>query len=439
MAWYFSVEDIGRYSILQVLVGLSVLVGTLGLDQAFVREFYESKDRYALFKALVMPGFVVLLLVLVISANFSELISLSIFNYYPSLYFFGLLFFAIIFSFLAKFLSLILRMEERGIVYSLALVIPKLLFLMILLFIFIFEVAPTFLTLITSYVLSLSIFLLILLYNTRTYVSKALKCNIDFESLKAHLEYSLPLLLSGLAFWLLAAMDRFFLKGLSSLEELGLYSIAINFAGIAVVMQGVFSTIWVPTVFKWISTNLKADRIKNITNSILIVIFLLWSLIGTLTWLIPYILPEAYASVAYILMPCMAYPFLYALSEVTGIGIVVKKKTKFSLYSAMVALIFNAAGNYIFIPEYGAAGAASVSAVSFLIYFMIKSEIGINLWGSFNRKLIYFPSVIFVFTSVYFTFTQSFLMHWVFMLTFIVVLILSLISIYKTYRVGFNE
>ena len=49
MAWYFSVEDIGRYSILQVLVGLSVLVGTLGLDQAFVREFYESKDRYALF------------------------------------------------------------------------------------------------------------------------------------------------------------------------------------------------------------------------------------------------------------------------------------------------------------------------------------------------------------------------------------------------------
>ena len=85
----------------------------------------------------------------------------------------------------------------------------------------------------------------------------------------------------------------------------------------------------------------------------------------------------------------MAYPLLYTLSESTGVGIGIKRKTMFSLLAAIVALIFNAIGNWLLIPIYGAAGAAIASAVAFFIFFAIRTEASSRLWESFERWRMY--------------------------------------------------
>ena len=76
LAWYFSAEDIGRISMLQVVISFSVLIFSLGLDQAYVREYHEVADKAVLLKTAVLPGLIILLLVLLsvcLSAYHSKL------------------------------------------------------------------------------------------------------------------------------------------------------------------------------------------------------------------------------------------------------------------------------------------------------------------------------------------------------------------------------
>ena len=40
ITWFFSQEDVGRMAMLNVAVSFSILLYTLGLDQAYVREFH---------------------------------------------------------------------------------------------------------------------------------------------------------------------------------------------------------------------------------------------------------------------------------------------------------------------------------------------------------------------------------------------------------------
>ena len=66
VTWFFSTEDIGRLTMLQVSISFTLLLFTLGLDQAFVREYHEVGDKSPLLKATILPGFVVLVAVLIL-------------------------------------------------------------------------------------------------------------------------------------------------------------------------------------------------------------------------------------------------------------------------------------------------------------------------------------------------------------------------------------
>ena len=66
------------------------------------------------------------------------------------------------------------------------------------------------------------------------------------------LRYGLPLAFGNLAYWGLTSIDRFVLKNISGLDELGIYSMAVSFGAVALIFQSVFSTIWAPLVFKWV-------------------------------------------------------------------------------------------------------------------------------------------------------------------------------------------
>ena len=50
VTWFFSQEDVGRMAMLNVAIGFCTLLFTLGLDQAYIREFHETRSQPALFK-----------------------------------------------------------------------------------------------------------------------------------------------------------------------------------------------------------------------------------------------------------------------------------------------------------------------------------------------------------------------------------------------------
>ncbi len=56
IAWLFSPDDVGKVALLNVVLSFGTLFFTLGLDQSYVREFHESKNKPLLFKMAILPG-----------------------------------------------------------------------------------------------------------------------------------------------------------------------------------------------------------------------------------------------------------------------------------------------------------------------------------------------------------------------------------------------
>ena len=81
LTWFFSVEDIGRYSILQIVISFSTILFSLGLDQAFVRDFHEQKNAEQIFKIAITPGLLLLVSVATIALIFqSDQLSYSLYQ-----------------------------------------------------------------------------------------------------------------------------------------------------------------------------------------------------------------------------------------------------------------------------------------------------------------------------------------------------------------------
>lgn len=388
VAWLFSPEDIGRLTMLQVTVSFFLLLFSLGLDQAYVREFHEVQDKPGLLKSVFIPSFLILVLALV---------GLMLSPWSPSLLLFGidslfltvLLYAAILLAFGSRFLSLILRMQERGLAFSMSQLLPKLLFLVIVLGYVWLGAEAVFDNLIMANFLSLLAVFIVYAWNTRKDWLSAFSATIDKAKQSQMIRYAIPLIGSGVAFWGLTAMDKVFLRSLSSLGELGIYSVAVSFAGAALVFQAIFSTVWVPVVYKWAAEGVEPQKIKNVMDYVTLAVIVIWSLAGMFSWVVTYILPPEYVSVQYILLVAMAYPLLYTLSESTGVGIGIKRKTMFSLLAAVVALVINAIANWLLIPIYGAAGAAMGSALAFFVFFIIRTEVSSKIWESFERQRMY--------------------------------------------------
>lgn len=389
VAWLFSPEDIGRLTMLQVIVSFVLLLFSLGLDQAYIREFHEVKDKLGLLKSVFIPGFVILLFVLVGLVFSSWSPSLLLFGI-DSLFLTFLVYAVILLSFVSRFLSLILRMQERGLAFSMSQVLPKLLFLLIILGFVWLEAEAVFDNLIMANFLSLLAVFAIYAWNTRKDWLPALKVKIDKSKQLQMIRYAIPLIGGGLAFWGLTTMDKFFLRSMSGFEQLGIYSVAVTFAGAALVFQNIFSTIWIPLVYKWVAKDeVNSLVIKSVVDYVTLAVVIIWSLTGVCSWLIVYILPPAYLSVPLILLATIAYPLLYTLADASSVGIGIKRKTIYSLLAAILALVANVVGNWFLIPKFGASGAAMASAIAFFLHFVLVTEASSLLWISFERWRMY--------------------------------------------------
>ncbi|MGR5503035.1 oligosaccharide flippase family protein [Vibrio sp. DNB22_10_4] len=400
ITWFFSQEDVGKISMLHVVVSFTTMMFCLGLDQSYVREYHEFDNKARLFRTAWLPGSLALTLVL------SIVLLLS--NTGLSRWLFEVDSFALslatgvmmLAAFSSRFLSLILRMNERGFAYSLSQILPKIMVLSVIAIYVLTETEKTFSRLLYANVMGGVTILLVLAWNTKDTLKQALLEKIDFERLKEMLSFGLPLVFGAAAYWGLTATDKIMLRSLSTYEELGLYSVAISFSGVATILQSVFSTIWAPTVYKWASKGENLEKLQDVTNYMLFAIAILFSLAGMFSWLVTFVLPEQYAEVQWLLVACMGAPLLYTLSETTVVGIGISRKSSFSMLASVLAFLVNLLGNYLLVPELGAKGATISTCLAFYLFFILRTEFSSLLWRPIKRTKAYITTFFFVASSV---------------------------------------
>lgn len=398
ITWFYSAEDIGRIAMLQVVSSFCILLFSLGLDQAYVREYHEALQKPALLKATLIPGLLLLAIALGITLLIPDLLSKALFSI-DSAAISWLVAACLLAGFCSRFLSLILRMQEKGLAFSMSQVLPKALFLMVIGSYLLLTFGFDFLHLVIAHTLSTLAVTLVLAWNTRKEWLAMLHQNIDLAQLKNMLRFGMPLIMGGIAYWGLTAMDKLFLRNMSTFEELGIYSVATSFAAAAIIFQSVFSTVWAPTVYKWAAEGINNEKIDQVTEYVLAAVVFLFVLAGLFSWVITYLLPEKYDRVQYILVACMAYPLFYTLSETTVVGLGVTRKSGYAMLAAIIAALVNMLGNYLLVPSYGAIGAAISTAVAFWVFLSCRTELACLAWRKIPRLKFYISTLLCLFAA----------------------------------------
>lgn len=427
--WFFTPEDIGRISLLNVVVGLAVMFFSLGLDQAYVREYHESTNTPLLWKTCFFPGFTLLIVLSFLGVFNAQFLSQVIFNI-PS-YWYGLgIIVCLISSYCVRFFSLILRMQERGLAFSFSQILPKIIYLIALLIFVLLQVDYSITQLLIATALSTFFVMLLFAWSTRNEWLIVLFRSLDIVKLKEMLKYSIPLFLSGLAFWGINSLDRIMLKRYSTLEELGFFSVAMSFASVAFIFQSVFTTIWAPIAYKWLKNNVDMSRVFQISEYMTLFIILLFALAGVLSWVVDFILPPEYFLIKYLIVPCLGIPLFYTLSETTVIGINITKKTGYAMTATMFALVVGVLLNYLLIPSFGANGAAVASCWTFYIFFILRTEFSCLVWKAMPRIKIYLQTFVVTLLSSLMVLLGAEYYN-VFLVLWLVVVIYSVLALYR--------
>lgn len=411
ITWFFSQEDVGRMAMLQVTLGFSIMLFSLGLDQSYVREFHEADNKPALLKRAMLPGLVLLVVTVLVLLSRGGKLAGWLFDV-PAWDLSVLVAVALVASYLSRFLSLVLRMNERGLAFSMSQLLPKLLMLVIIGGYIAVGANKDLTNLVLANTAAITFVCVIYGWNTRAEWLAGVRTKLDIDQLKSMLRFGLPLILGGMAFWGLTAIDKVFLRTLASFEELGVYSVAVSFASAATILQSVFSTVWAPTVYKWASAGTGLESVHKVSRYILALVVLGFALAGLLSWVVTYFLPTNYAAVQWIVVSCIGYPLLYTLSETTVVGIGITRRSSFSMLAAITAFAVNLVGNWWLIPHFGAGGAAVSTCVSFWVFFFLRTEFSIYLWKPMPRLALYAFTLVSVAGAVMFTLWGEALKGW---------------------------
>lgn len=411
LTWYFPQEDIGRITLFQIVISLSVMVFSLSLHESYVREYNEVDNKADLLKISIIPGLLLLILSILFLYLFGIFypktsVSLLIFDINSSVLTFIVLL-AIIFSFFINIFNHVIRMEERGIAFSIMQITPKLSFLIFAMIMIGIGTKRDFLVIAISFSMSLFTSFLVVVFLTKNSIGGLLSRKLDKQLMNKSLTFSLPLVFGGIAYWGLFAVDRIFLKIYSGLASVAIYTIATTLASSITLLSGIFTTLWHPIVYKWAKEGIEPRKIQEVINYVSLTVFCLWSLMGAVAWVTPYFFPKAYYEVEYLVVACASGPLLYLLSEVTVFGIGLSRKSVYSLCASFVALICCIVLNFSLIPLFGIKGAAISTTLTFTILLVLKTEFSNKLYGNLIKtSRIYFLTFLYVLYTLFYVSIQ---------------------------------
>lgn len=402
----FSPEQFGIYSLVFTIINLLTIFCCLGFEQGFVRFFYEvdgNNRGKLLYDSLVWPFFMSVLIILSLTI-FKKEISIFIVGKYEKFLILSIVL-CVIFSSLRKFSLLIIRMNQRGILYSILNVLIKIFeFIPILLLYKIY--GDTYKILIISMLTSLILISILSMLKEKEIWKFKGETVIRRNDL---LKYSSPLALTMGLNWMFSSCDKVVIKFFSPAVELGLYSGAFKLISIISVIQGGFTTFWTPVSYEHYLKSPKDTLFFKKTVDYLSLIFFLLG-IGMLIFrrFFILILGKSYYMAIYILPMLIFIPVMYLISETTMIGIDFKKKTKYHLYISILISILNLILNILFVPKFGGKGAAISTGVSYILFFILRTFFSQKLINfNFNLKRVYIVIFLMLIYSLILTFYDN--------------------------------
>jgi O-antigen/teichoic acid export membrane protein len=387
-----------------LVYNIALLVSLTGLDQSFVRYYYQEEEKSELFwSCLFLPiafGTFVSFVFILFESPFSLILYDK--NYQGIGLFFTI---SLMTGILQRFNQLSIRMQKRGLFYSLLDVANSLgnvggsvVFAVV--------ISRNFYAIVFGQIIGniLALCLGFLLDRASRKLS-----TVNFKRIGEFLKYGLPLLPTYLLFWLFSSIDRISLRQYSNFTEIGLYSAAFKIVSVMMLFQTGFTTFWVPTAYEKYETQSDPKRFfKKANNTVSFVIFLFGLLVLAFKDVIFLLFEKSYRDASFIAPFLILQPVMYVISETTVLGINFTKKTHWHIAVTGLAALFNFVGNQLLVPHLGAKGAALSTGLSYILFFTLRTIIAEKLYPiGFNLKKIYIGTLIISSAAFFGTFLKN--------------------------------
>jgi O-antigen/teichoic acid export membrane protein len=206
---------------------------------------------------------------------------------------------------------------------------------------------------------------------------------IDSSKLRQLLAFSLPIVPASLALYLSVYASRFILNGLSSLEDVGLYTLAVQIGGIATLGIVGIQAALTPLVMKHHQKPQTPGQLAllfEVTVGFAVVACLALGLFAP--ELIHYAGNPAYAQagpLVLLLAPAMFIAQLYVFAP----GFAVAKRTLWQMWVSIASALVGILANFLLIPWWGITGAAVATLVASLVF--------LSLWFVLSQRLYPIP------------------------------------------------
>ena len=369
------------YFLFVLSVQLIALVFSLGLDQSIAREYHVYSNKFLLLIHAVSPALLTLNLFGLVILSINPLLFSEILFDVPSWQISFLLFGSINLELMIVFISIFLRMAEKPIQYSFLRIIPRIIFILVIIFAFYYQPSDyeSIFVLVLSHFISLLVTLLSSLFFIRVSIFNARDIFFDKDLFKRITSFGVPLIFISIGMWLINTFDKVILRYTQQLEELALVSVAVTVGIIASFISSIFNTLWTPLVYKWDSGNKDMTIINSALENMILIIKILFLGVLTISWIIPYLFPQDYHDVQYLIFGTLCGYFFYTMSEITGVGIGIRRKTKYYLFISTTSVVISLISAFLLVPAFGAKGALTSFAISNYVFFTLRTFVSMKL------------------------------------------------------------
>jgi O-antigen/teichoic acid export membrane protein len=369
--------DYGTLELLDLtsyIVGMLAAMGIANSVMRFYYEFTEQEKKDQVISVALITVWAVSLLFFAISVIFSKNISLLVFESPDYFRMFQIIFASMVFNLSNGIPLTVLRIEQRSFLYiTFSIIRTAMILVLNIVFIVYFKMGVMGI-LWSGLIVSTGIGIYLLIYQIRK-----IKISYSFSLLKPMLKYGIPMAWSTFGMFIVNFADRFFLQRLTTMDELGLYSLAYRFGFLpSVILMGPFMLVWAPKRFDLV----KEPNAKAIYSTIFTYLAFLLAYTGLgICLLIKDVIniiadPKFHEAYKYVSVILISYILNGAVLFVQ-FGIHLLKKTRYLAYATLMTAGINIIANILLIPVLHAWGAALATLFSYmflLVYTYIISQ-----------------------------------------------------------------
>jgi O-antigen/teichoic acid export membrane protein len=365
---FIITKDMGAYGYVSVIMALLFSIIEMGSGNAFARYYFEYKDetsKKTLTSSILLFYLFICLVVITPLVVMHERLANKMFDtaQYNNLLLLAILSQPILLF--SSFFDQIFRNQFKATIFIIFSNIRTILTITIAFLLLIYTGLGV-LSLVLANLAALLLPLPIKIYTLRNSWSYT----IDLGMLKKIVKYGIPFIPTGIAYWIFSSIDRVMLEEMSSLEEVGVYTIAAGLSGIVSLFTTAIGQAWAPRAIDLYEKNPEAAKdVYSRFFSILIfgvgsVVFI--SGLFAKELIVTFLHSSYHQAFIPALILIIGLSF-QATTQVISIGIYLRKKTIYFFYISLLTAIFNIAMNYLLIPLFHGKGAAIATCLSYVL------------------------------------------------------------------------